>query len=210
MSNISTKTKNISPAIVIIILLFVIIMLTIKEQYEYMIAFSGIVFGILAPYFTKDVELEKHRQQLIFERRQNSYAELMLAIVEYRANLIYIQGRLFSLLMNKINKEGTNILLKEVKDAFDEHFEKFKKVDTIIAHCYTLFPSELIEFISVNLNKKATELNDVYKKTFDELMGNDQEFTEEKYNLIDKIIIEMSGIIGGIIMRIRKNTGIDD
>ena len=67
MSNISTKTKNISPAIVIIILLFVIIMLTIKEQYEYMIAFSGIVFGILAPYFTKDVELEKHRQQLIFE-----------------------------------------------------------------------------------------------------------------------------------------------
>ena len=54
------------------------------------------------------------------------------------------------------------------------------------------------------------ELNDVYKKTFDELMGNDQEFTEEKYNLIDKIIIEMSGIIGGIIMRIRKNTGIDD
>ncbi len=214
MPNITATTKKIFkhsiPVTIIVTLLVIVIILAIKEQYEYMIAFSGIVFGILAPYFSKNVELEKYRQQLIFERRQNAYGKLMFAIVEYRANLTSMQGSLLLLLKNTVDEEKTKLLLKEIKDAFDENFEKFKKVNNIIAHCYTLFPSELIEYISNNLNKKSIELNKVYQKTFDEVLGNNQKFTEENYNLTYEASIEMNNIIAGIIKIIRKDTGIED
>jgi hypothetical protein len=200
--------KNIIPLIVIAVSLFVIIFLAIKNKYEYMLAFSGIIFGLLTPYFSKNVEIEKSKQQFIFERKQTAYSNLMSSLIEYRANLASMQGTLLLLLKNNFDEENKRILLKEIDDTFQINFEKFKKVNSNIANNYTLFTEELLEFTSANLNKKAIELNDVYQKLIDEIIGKNQEFTEERYNLIDKISNEMNQIIGKIITIIRKDTGV--
>jgi len=75
------KFKNIISNIVILILAISVLVLIWKNKPELAIALGGILIKIFVPFFTKELELEKHRQQLLFEKNMIHMRNISISLM---------------------------------------------------------------------------------------------------------------------------------
>lgn len=68
----------------ILISLFVATFLLInKHQFDTAIATIAIIASIITPYYTKNLELEKHRRQFLYEKKYNAYSKYFKILDEF-------------------------------------------------------------------------------------------------------------------------------
>jgi len=78
--------KNVGLMIFVIIFATSILICVIKQKYEIAIALAGIFIPFCTPFFTKNLELNKYKQEIVINDKCNCYKEIyyyLSTIIEY-------------------------------------------------------------------------------------------------------------------------------
>lgn len=123
----------------------------IKAIAPYIVAIIGIISGWIIPHLTKNIELEKHRKQFLYEKKYNAYSKYFSIFDEY-----WYQSK--SLL---IELEQFNNGIFNTKEDFEEQkkkviylFENFQKIRDFL----TMPGLEILVFCPKSISEKINSI----------------------------------------------------
>lgn len=159
--------------------------LIISKQYGSAVALGGIFVTIFVPFFTKNLELEKHRQQLLFEKKYNAYAKYLERFDDF-----YHSSSRTIVELEKFNKKR-----HESKEEFEKHkqevLEMLKKFFNI--QDYLSMPGiEILIFTNEEIQEKINEIAAIKDniKTDDSITNN-----LERLKIYIQILSELSKLL---------------
>ncbi len=215
-----TNSKNnyiliIVLALLILILVLAVFILIFKGEYNYMISLVGIISGmfiaIFAPYFNKNVELDKYKMQIIIENKKHPYSSIIWILGEIKR---IIEDILMDCFVENMTPEERSSLFKAiVLNKMTECEDKFDKLREII--------SENSAFISKNMLDFFENRIKIFKERFFEELDGDLFFilnidgsskyktTEEDFAFLKTELESLIKQLEDIINLARKELGVD-
>lgn len=173
--------KNIVSYLVIILIALAVLFLITKNKYELAVAMAGILLTMFIPFFTKDLELEKHRQQLLFEKKYDLYTKYFKLFDNY---LYYSKRLIYKIEHFKIKnqtEEYYNQLKQEITDLN-------KKV--IDAREALLLPNaEFFNYVDKEIRVKMVEVMDKFQDfEFEADLENNQKYLSKNCKVTYELI----------------------
>ena len=127
------KFTNLLFTIILLILSTSVILSIVKENYESAIGIAAIIASMAIPFCTKNLELEKHRQQFLFEKKYEIYKNYLVNFDKF-----YKLYNDYTLLLNDYEEtlaSGDIERINNIKSKLDDFFHDFIKYRTVL-----LFP----------------------------------------------------------------------
>ncbi len=172
---------------VIVVFLISILTFALQQKGEVVVSLSGLLVALLAlPYFTFDIELRKHKQQLLFEERLREIRRLLASL--YNVSLpLYDMLRLYGK-----NSTSTN------SDNFDFQKELLQKasieLDALQENMYfyrMLFPQNIIKAITL-CSEHRRDIIHALKK----VVGTDKKVPENLIDQCEELYADLLNAIG--------------
>lgn len=159
--------------------------LILKCQYGTAVAMAGILLTIFIPFFTKDLELEKHRTQLLFEKKYNAYSKYFNIFDDfYHSSMdIVVKIEVFNKKKHKNEKEfekHKQELIEALKQFFD--IQKYLSMPSL----------EFLMYANKEIEGKIEEIVDIEGN-----IDSEASLTEnaEKIKVYIKILSELAVLL---------------
>lgn len=188
------KIQNIKPVNIILgltIILFAsaVVIAVVKSKYDSAVAISAIIASIAIPFFTKDLELEKHHQQFLYERKYNAYVKYLNIFDDY-----WNKSQEVLLELNEFNqrKEQTKEEFEKHKSKLLESYKEFVRIKNFLS-----MPGlEILIFINQEIADKINEIVSL-EETESLVIKTDAELKEnsEKIEKYIKILSELAKLL---------------
>ncbi len=123
----------------------------VKTVSPYIVAIISVLSSLLIPHVTKNIELEKHHKQFLYEKKYNAYVKYLNIFDDY-----WNKSQEVLLELNEFNqkKEQTREEFEEHKLKLLESYKEFVKIKN-----YLSMPGlEILIFINQEIANKINEI----------------------------------------------------
>lgn len=175
--------------LIIFFLAISVLICVIRQKYEISVALAGIFSSIFIPFFTKNLEIEKHQKQFLYEKKYNAYVKYLNIIDEY-----YRQAQETILLISGF--KGENFKNKEDFETYKEILITSYKQFSELCSRLTMPGLETLIFIQEDVERKIREI--VEFGTNENLTLNSECDYFENAKKIQKYINVLADIAGSL------------
>jgi len=174
-----TFIKNILLWIVFIIFSISLLMCVIKGKSEIAVALAGIVASMVIPFGTKNIELEKQKEQFLYEKKYNAYSKYFYLFDEFWK---ISQKTAVKLRIHNSDTEFTKEEFEERKQDILDWYVKFIEIKD-----YLSMPGlEILIGVNKQIENKIKEIIKL-ESNYDSIIGTHKDYKKNK-KIIGKYI----------------------
>lgn len=154
---LNVKATDIIIALSFFALSVAVVLLVKSTKYDSAVAVAAIMVSIIIPFATKNLELEKHHKQFLYEKKYNAYVKYLNIFDDY-----WNKSQEVLLELNEFNqkKEQTREEFEEHKLKLLESYKEFVKIKN-----YLSMPGlEILIFINQEIADKINEIVSLEEK----------------------------------------------
>ncbi len=191
------KATDIILGLSMLVLAIAVVIMVYYTKYDSAIALSTIMASIIIPFCTKNLELEKHQKQFLYEKKYNAYAKYFEICDDFWKISGQTIANLHLLNAKKYNSEDEfNIQKTNVIDLYRE-FSKIKG--------YLSMPGlEILMYINNDIETKIKEI--VELDVDQNLLINSTDDLDNNKQKVEKYI----KIISELVTLLKKDLGIEE
>lgn len=194
---INVKATDIILGLSMVILAIAVVIMVNCKKYDSAIALSAIMASIIIPFCTKNLELEKHQKQFLYEKKYNAYAKYFEICDSFWKISGQTIANLHLLNAKKYNSEDEfNIQKDNVIDLYRE-FSKIKG--------YLSMPGlEILMYINDEIETKIKEI--VELEVNQNLLINSKDDLNNNKQKVEKYI----KVISELATLLKKDLGVEE
>lgn len=190
------KINNVIQYLVIIVFLVCMIIASNYGKFETVLSLAALVIGVFAtPFFTKEVEVEKFREQLAYNRRYDALEKYYNLLSKFCFNSLRIKKITEDVYNKKMNYKVFLEVQKEYLSFLYNNYDELAELCQLgqIEQSIFMAPTNLTMMVGVNGFKKVIEelKNPITKEMIEEMNYHFTYISQAKagaYNDIRKIL----------------------
>ena len=178
------KTKEIIFCLIILLLSIGIVLLIYKEEYGISVALAGILATMSVPFITKDLELEKHRQKMLFEKKYEAYSKYFEHVnhLLHESQKTLLDYHIFN--THKFNSESDfNNQKAKILKSLDLFYKLKGKINMPAIEIFMFANNKIINQIEHLTDKNAGKISS--EKDLNKNIKNLKKYIENISNLAD-------------------------
>jgi|GEM_PF-5026914 len=192
--------------IFILVSAIVLIILATKGANEALIGYSGVLLGILSPYFTKEIQLEITKEQYLIQKKQEIYQKLMVLFDENISLAQLIIANL-KLSLNASNEEERSRSFEEAKRlcVFSFNIQSIE-LSKCFSQAFIYLPIKIFKIKCTLFNEGSSILSTALNNSINNIFNLNQKVLDE----LNQHVSNLNQVRGIFEQEIRKDLGVKE
>lgn len=183
MKGLKIQTTDIILVLILLVLSSAVVISINCQRFETATSITAIIASVMVPFCIKNLELEKHRRQFLYEKKYNAYSKYFSILDDFWK----ISGRtVFNMHIFNTENFKTEQDFEAQKRIVLELYQKFIQVRDYLA-----MPGlEILIFVNEKIESKIKEIVDI--DTENQLMINHKNDLQDNVEKVEKYISKLA------------------